>query len=368
MLILLFISCWAISAASQVESDAIIAGYWSKEKQLSVEQLLECDDADFKCQGGWTESAFDYIKNNGLETEDDYPYTAYYADTEKCGDDNNNYVLGIEEFYTVANEDQLVDYVLGTGPISACVDSSTWDTYVDGIIDGTSCGNDVDHCIQIVGVNVKDSYWKIRNTWGEDWGEDGYIRIELGTNACGITTDPIYTVPKLISSEPSSVTTSAPSSATQPTTPSTPTTPIVVSTSSPTPITTSSPTLVPTVITTSSPTLVPTVLTVPTTPVISTSSPTPTSDSDSSESTPTRTHTRQPTEAPTNSPVSELSTPTTSTDISVSSPSSSIISSPSSNVLLSPSSNVISPSSSTIPIASDSKKSSNKKSKSSKSN
>ena len=391
-------SCWAISAASQVESDAIIAGYWSKDKQLSVQQMLECDDADFKCQGGWTESAFDYIKNNGLETEDDYPYTAYYADTETCGD-SKNYVLGIEDFYTVANEDQLVDYVLGTGPISACVDSSTWDTYVDGVI--TDCGNDVDHCVQIVGVNVKESYWKIRNTWGEDWGEDGYIRIELGTNACGITTDPIYTVPKLINSEPTISTTSSPTSVSvtlSPTPASQPTnsnitvssnTTFIVSSASPTPVTaviTSTPTLIPTIATSPYPTLISTIATssfptlIPTLITV-TESPTPTT---AEEPTPTRTHTRSPTEAPTKSPVLEdLSTPVIEeitspviedsttvivdstipviedttvidsttpvivSDADYSTPSSSVVSSPSST-LLSPSTVLLSPSSSTL--------------------
>ena len=328
-------SCWAISAASQVESDAIIAGYWSTDKQLSVEQLLECDDSNFKCQGGWTESAFDYIKNNGLESEDDYPYTAYYADTEKCGD-SENYVLGIEEFYTVANEDQLVDYVLGTGPISACVDSSTWDTYMDGII--TDCGEDVDHCVQIVGVNVKESYWKIRNTWGEDWGEDGYIRLELGTNACGITTDPIYTVPKLMSSEPTSTATSSPTSGIS-----------TIGTASPTSGMTSTPTLSPTIATTTYPTPITTIAATsapslsPTISTTLTEAPTPT--------TPTRSHTRSPTEAPTKSPelvVEEISSPDVTSDTELSTPSSSVISSPtSSDLLLSPSSTdlLLSPSS-----------------------
>jgi cathepsin L len=39
---------------------------------------------------------------------------------------------------------------------------------------------------------------KIRNSWGESWGESGYIRLAVGQDMCGITTDPTYTEPYLI--------------------------------------------------------------------------------------------------------------------------------------------------------------------------
>jgi Ca2+-dependent lipid-binding protein len=52
--------------------------------------------------------------------------------------------------------------------------------------------------VQIVGVNTDEGYWKIRNNWGQDWGESGYIRLALGMNLCGITTDPHFTHPVLV--------------------------------------------------------------------------------------------------------------------------------------------------------------------------
>ena len=57
------------------------------------------------------------------------------------------------------------------------------------------CGKSIDHAVQAVGVNTDDGYWKIRNSWGTSWGEDGYIRIAYGKNTCGVTFSSIYTTP-----------------------------------------------------------------------------------------------------------------------------------------------------------------------------
>jgi cathepsin F/cysteine peptidase B len=72
----------------------------------------------------------------------------------------------------------MIDYVRGVGPISICIDASNWNTYTTGVM--TSCGRQANHCVQIVGVNAAEGYWKIRNNWGIDWGESGYMRLATG--------------------------------------------------------------------------------------------------------------------------------------------------------------------------------------------
>merc|ERR1712098_1045669 len=56
----------------------------------------------------------------------------------------------------------------------------------------TSCGNDLDHCVQIVGYGESGStnYWKVRNSWGTRWGESGHMRLKIGSNLCGINHEP----------------------------------------------------------------------------------------------------------------------------------------------------------------------------------
>ena len=54
---------------------------------------------------------------------------------------------------------------------------------------GKSCGNQLDHCVQAVGYNAAKKYWVVRNSWGTSWGNDGYIYVKEGLNACGIAMD-----------------------------------------------------------------------------------------------------------------------------------------------------------------------------------
>ncbi len=104
--------------------------------------------------------------------------------------------------YYLSSEDAMLAYVLSTGPVSACLDATTWNTYTGGII-GT-CGSEPNHCVQVVGANTVENYWLVRNTWGTAWGEDGYIRIKIGEDLCGISFIPTYVKAKAISFQTSS--------------------------------------------------------------------------------------------------------------------------------------------------------------------
>jgi len=57
--------------------------------------------------------------------------------------------------------------------------------------------NLLDHCVQAVGYDLTDSsnpFWIVRNSWGTDWGENGYIRLQYGDNTCGLTNEATYVV------------------------------------------------------------------------------------------------------------------------------------------------------------------------------
>ena len=74
------------------------------------------------------------------------------------------------------------------GPLSVCVNAETWNDYTSGIYTATCSGKAsmLDHCVQLVGYDKTANYWKVRNSWAADWGEDGFIRLPMGKNACGI--------------------------------------------------------------------------------------------------------------------------------------------------------------------------------------
>merc|ERR550532_2053278 len=68
-------SCWAFSATAAIESYAKLAG--KGLKVLSAQQINSCDKEDGGCNGGNTESAYEYVKEaGGIELDSDYPYTS----------------------------------------------------------------------------------------------------------------------------------------------------------------------------------------------------------------------------------------------------------------------------------------------------
>jgi len=186
-------SCWAFSATEQIESD-----YWrvhGKEYILSPQQVTSCTPAPSEgCNGGYTEDAFDYA-NAGLEQDSDYPYTSgSFGVTGSCKTSSSLFVVKTTSYTTVSTsasgESKMASYVSSTGPLSVCVDASSWSSYTSGIM--SVCGKMVDHCVQAVGINTASAYWKVRNSWGVTWGEQGFIQLSYGANTCNIASDANY--------------------------------------------------------------------------------------------------------------------------------------------------------------------------------
>merc|ERR1712178_356599 len=86
-------------------------------------------------------------------------------------------------------------------PMSVCVDATLWQTYTSGVISASSgCGTSIDHAVQATGYNAEGNYWIVRNSWGESWGENGFVYVEYGSNVCGITSQAtIVSVEKIMS-------------------------------------------------------------------------------------------------------------------------------------------------------------------------
>jgi C1A family cysteine protease len=159
---------------------------------LSAEQITQCDTVSHGCNGGWTEKAYNYVqKAGGLELESDYPYTSYQGTTGSCHATASKFKVAVTGYKTISGESGMASYVQKTGPLSVCLDASSWNSYNGGIM--KSCGKSVDHCVQAVGVDATSSgYWKVRNSWGTKWGESGFIRLAYGANTCNIANDPTY--------------------------------------------------------------------------------------------------------------------------------------------------------------------------------
>jgi cathepsin F len=193
-------SCWAHAAAEQIESDGMRLFGNSASKILSVQQLVSCDidkeTAQLGCMGGLQELGFEYVHDvGGIVSESDYPYTSYYGKTGKCDTSKTNYIMGVNGYEMILDSDPAVteagftSYMLSTGTISIGVDATTWNTYKGGIMADCGKGTDINHSVQLTGVDTETGYWKIRNSWSPEWGEDGSIRIKYGVNTCGLATE-----------------------------------------------------------------------------------------------------------------------------------------------------------------------------------
>ena len=175
-------SCWAFSATEQIESD--VQRELGEKYELSPQQIVACDTYDNGCGGGNTETAYKYVKESaGIVQESDYPYTSGGGGHARCVEkDLADPVIALKGFKTVGKssngksgvESAMAKYVGSTGPLSICVDASSWQTYKGGVL--RRCGHSIDHCVQAVGIDTAQGTWKVRNSWNTDWGEDGFIR------------------------------------------------------------------------------------------------------------------------------------------------------------------------------------------------
>lgn len=181
-------SCWAFSATAAIESYAEIAGKGLKE--LSAQQINSCDKRDGGCNGGNTETAYEYVKGaGGIETERDYPYTSGGGSTGSCKFDSGKIAITITGYHSVSRGESSLKTALNAGPTSVCLAASSWQSYRGGI--KSSCDNNVDHCVQTTGYSGS-SYWSIRNSWGTGWGESGYMRLAQGSDLCKVSDDITY--------------------------------------------------------------------------------------------------------------------------------------------------------------------------------
>ncbi|XP_014273559.1 procathepsin L [Halyomorpha halys] len=162
---------------------------------------MDCSTAEGNesCNGGWMDQAFEYVvKNNGIDTEASYPYKG--EDSSTCKYKKANIGATITGYKDVqsGSESDLQSAVANVGPISVAIDASSFDfqLYDSGIYYEEDCSTtELDHGVLAVGYgsdNGKD-YWLVKNSWGEDWGISGYIKMTRNKkNNCGIATKASY--------------------------------------------------------------------------------------------------------------------------------------------------------------------------------
>jgi C1A family cysteine protease len=187
-------SCWAFSAVANMEAA------WFKKTgklvSLSEQEIVSCDTSffDMGCMGGGPDTAFKFVigHGGGMVTEAAYPYVSgTTGKKDTCHDASMDKVafFGSQQYIPEKDERKLLAALQNEGPISITVNANPWQSYKGGIITAGGTGS-TDHAVLLVGYSKGNGtpYWVVRNSWGTDWGESGYIRMAHGNNVCDIVT------------------------------------------------------------------------------------------------------------------------------------------------------------------------------------
>lgn len=214
-------SCWAHSTLSSLaDRIKIKRGGKGIDINLAVQHVLNCANVG-SCKGGSIDGVYQWIKNitdatgSGVTYETSNPYMACSADTEysfcpnlnwDCVPENvartcstypynggicvglTNYPNAtITDYGSISGKDAMMNEIVKNGPISCEIDDTYLLNYTRGILQQKVNSTNINHAVSVVGwgtviMSEKNlSYWIIRNSWGEYWGNMGFVNVAFGS-------------------------------------------------------------------------------------------------------------------------------------------------------------------------------------------
>lgn len=190
-------SCWAFATVGPLECNILIKDGVTVD--LSEQWLVSCNREGWGCDGGWW--AHDYHEwktgatgGTGAVRESDLPYVGYEASCD--GPYSHAFLLDGWEYigskHSTPTVEAIKQAIMDYGPVTVAVYvDSVFQSYAGGVFNASADGS-VNHGVLLVGWDDdqgSNGVWFMRNSWGTDWGEDGYMRIEyncskIGYSAC----------------------------------------------------------------------------------------------------------------------------------------------------------------------------------------
>ncbi|XP_055514797.1 procathepsin L-like [Leucoraja erinacea] len=183
-------ACWAFTAVATVEGQ--MYNKTNNLTELSEQNLIDCA-VSYRgrgCSGGWVYRAYNYIRDTGIESSISYPYQGKQTN---CSLNSSSPVSQISGYRRLKNTDEttLMQLVESHGPISVAVHMSRKFSQFKGtgIFDDPACNKSVNHAVTVIGYmhSPTEKYWIIKNSWGVNWGDNGFMKMIMGKNMCKIT-------------------------------------------------------------------------------------------------------------------------------------------------------------------------------------
>ena len=213
-------SCWAFVTADSVASRwAVLNGGQVPVEDMSVKQLMACDTQDNGCNTGNMYTAYDWIGDNGgLSSRRDYNDPKYVSagpgddDTATCRDDPDLRLAldtpAMCDIKMTGGNVALMEAVRGAGPIAIGINANNLQFYESGVINAASCPpgrgiQSINHAALLVGWGEENGvkYWLVKNSYGLDFGENGFFRLERARaspdtlfGTCGLLFESVYPV------------------------------------------------------------------------------------------------------------------------------------------------------------------------------
>ncbi|EKX73973.1 Papain family cysteine protease family member protein [Theileria equi strain WA] len=167
--------CWGMSSIATLETFMAIKR--QRFESFSVQQLLDCAYQYNSCSGGFMGPTGLYIRTHKMCTAAEYPFTGKKG---ACDDQKCKIETGIKESRFIDYKGAK-DFLQNHGALSTSVTLSKELTHYESGIFNTECTNGVRHAMTVVGYGTDSArnvnYWIVKNSWGTEWGEGGFIRI-----------------------------------------------------------------------------------------------------------------------------------------------------------------------------------------------
>lgn len=183
-------SCYSFSATETVETTwAIKSG---QLLVLSPQQVVDCSKLNSGCNGGLQSRVYKYLESTKQCLESSYPYTGVDGTCHSC--EGAVSVLSGYTSLKAGDETGMGSAVLVTSlAVAIQADQKEFQMYKSGVLD-FNCGTNLDHAVTVEGYGTESGkdYWIVRNSWGNSWGDKGYVKMARGKNLCGIADSIVY--------------------------------------------------------------------------------------------------------------------------------------------------------------------------------